>query len=520
MSFTEFPAAEPPRIPPASTGPEWFSGLPLLLWVHTGSAKVPVEDDQVHHLTAGEGIAVPADMGRRIETDADSVAFPYLLGPEAARTLPDGPKRFLVRDEWRDWLIMHYAHMVAPISSFGYRQASLLGVLGSSNSSPPPSGEDMRGTALVMPRSHAARTVAEELLRAPAQSYTVEGWAALTACSTRTLRREFLRETGITFSQWRSEARIWLALELLLAGYEVHQVAERVGFESRNGFTRAFQRSIGDAPSEFARGFGDPRGSVAHRARALSDLGALAALVSGPGSLWDIPEARRPFPATQTKPHTNNVHVLTWSYKGQGFIRSNGQTHIRRRGDALWIPAGVEHVACNEEKSLGLPVGYVDASDALIQHPIRAHFPPRWETYLLHCSVSACTRVRPVGYQRNQILEVFREQLTAQRANAVPMPKHPRARSAAHEFLRYMGSRPGFEADPKLQDIYRRETGMTFGRWQHVARMGAARELLGNGAKPSSVFRQVGYTQLSNFSRAFRGFHGLTPREYQARQSG
>lgn len=519
MRFSESPASGPPPIPPASTGPEWLSGLPLLLWVHTGSARVHVEGDQVHDLTAGEGIVVPADVPRRIETAAGSLAFPYPLGPEAARLLPEGSKRFAVRDEWREWLIMHFAHLVAPISSFGYRQASLLSLLGSSDNSLPPRGDDARDTRLRMPTSPAARTVAEELLRTPAQKHTVEEWAVQAACSPRTLRREFIRETGMTFSRWRNEARIVLAHELLLAGYNVCQVAERTGFESRNGFTRAFRRSIGAAPSEFTSRIGERRGTVAHRVQALRDLGTLTELISSPDSLWESPAPHRPLPATQTKFHTNNVHVLTWSYQGTGFVRIDDETHVRGQGEALWIPAGTEHVAGNDEKSIGLPLGYVDASGAPIREPIRVRFPSRWNTYLLHCSVSSCTLLRPDGHQRNQILELFREQLTVQRVHRVLMPKDPRAQATAHEFLRHMAAQPPSTTPPEISEAFWKDTGMTFRSWQHAARMQVARDLLGNGAKPSSVVRKVGYTQLSNFSRAFRNFHGLTPREYQAQQS-
>lgn len=57
---------------------------------------------------------------------------------------------------------------------------------------------------------------------------------------------------------------------------------------------------------------------------------------------------------------------------------------------------------------------------------------------------------------------------------------------------------------------------MTFASWRHAARMRIARGLLENGTKTGSVAGRVGYTHVSNFSRAFTRFHGVSPSEYQA----
>ena len=66
---------------------------------------------------------------------------------------------------------------------------------------------------------------------------------------------------------------------------------------------------------------------------------------------------------------------------------------------------------------------------------------------------------------------------------------------------------------------FRAETGMTFSRWRYAARMRIARDLLLAGAKPSAIARRVGYAHLPTFSAAFLRFHGLSPREYQERET-
>nr|MDT0663942.1 helix-turn-helix domain-containing protein [Micromonospora sp. DSM 115978] len=63
-------------------------------------------------------------------------------------------------------------------------------------------------------------------------------------------------------------------------------------------------------------------------------------------------------------------------------------------------------------------------------------------------------------------------------------------------------------------------TSMTVARWRYVARMRIVRDLFVGGAKPSVVARRVGYAHLPTFSAAFTRFHGLSPREYQERETG
>lgn len=66
-------------------------------------------------------------------------------------------------------------------------------------------------------------------------------------------RRDSLADTGLTFEQWRLRNRLIAAVEFLAAGYDVDQTVARVGFVSRNGFTRAFQQQYGLTPRALSR---------------------------------------------------------------------------------------------------------------------------------------------------------------------------------------------------------------------------------------------------------------------------
>lgn len=417
--------------------------------------------------------------------------------------------------------------MVAPITNVGYAPTELLDLLGSSDPSPRHSRsgtEAESGHQPPTPRGVAARAVAQELRRNPALDHTVEQWAALAACSPSTLRREFLSDTGMSFAQWRALCRLSAAREFLAAGYDVGQVAARTGFESRNGFTRAFRTHYRVTPRDYAAQATAQTGVLSsQRVMADRQTGALARMLDGPTAAHELPTASRPLPVTHTAPRVNDFHVLTWIYRGTGYARVGDATYPRKKGDAIWLPAGVENETGSPENSLGMPLGNLYTDDVNLTEPLRAHFPASWDTYLLHCSVTAYTILKPENYDHRHILDIFREQLAVERARSVPMPKDVRARAVATEFIRQMGTHAettSFDLTGDVHQAFRRETGMSFASWQYAARMRIARNLLTNGAKPSVVASRVGYTQVSNFSRAFARFHGVPPREYQERELG
>lgn len=87
-----------------------------------------------------------------------------------------------------------------------------------------------------------------------ADTRTLQEWGTRVGASERNLSRLFRQETGMTFAQWRTRARLRGAVELLAADLPVGLVARRVGYATTSAFVQAFRRELGVTPGSFGRG--------------------------------------------------------------------------------------------------------------------------------------------------------------------------------------------------------------------------------------------------------------------------
>ncbi|MFT3944611.1 MAG: helix-turn-helix domain-containing protein [Ancrocorticia sp.] len=509
---------EPPVIPASRMEAGWLRDMHLLLWVHTGSAQVDLDDGSSYRVSAGEGVWVPAGLPGRASLDAGSVAFPYAITPKSAPRAPSGPAHFDVPSSWHDWLILHAVQWPNDgYGKFGYSPSSLVDLLAGKSTPPSAREKPVQRESLIpgkepdLPTAPGAYLVAQRLRTNPALDHSIEEWSRLVACSVSTLRRGFAA-TGLTFAQWRTLIRLAVGCEFLAAGDDVEQTAIQVGFSSRNGFTRAFREHYGITPSDYAAHTIDPSRAPSPRVAAERATSAIGRLLTQTATL---PSEPPPLPATHTDWHTNEVHVLAWTYRGESYLHIGESNYPRHTGDAIWIPAGIEHQAGNLEDSIALPICWLPPGHTRITEPLRAHFPPNWNTYLLHRAVATRTPLRPESFDPLDILDLFLEQFASQRARTIPMPEDARAHAVATHFLQQMRTARDTVLDADIHEAFRRETGMTFLRWQHAARMQVARDLLEHGARPDNVSRRVGYTHLRSFSRAFTSFYGTPPSQYR-----
>lgn len=107
---------------------------------------------------------------------------------------------------------------------------------------------------LVMPHSAHLREIASAVVSDPAGRETTEYWAYRAGVHPRTLARQFEAETGISFTQWRIQTRMQVALRELSHGRPVLSVARAVGYRSPSAFIDHFRAMTGQAPAEYVSG--------------------------------------------------------------------------------------------------------------------------------------------------------------------------------------------------------------------------------------------------------------------------
>ncbi|WP_223144737.1 helix-turn-helix domain-containing protein [Mycetocola sp. JXN-3] len=112
---------------------------------------------------------------------------------------------------------------------------------------------------LPLPTDPRAREVAAILLARPDDQRGLDALARQVGSSSRTLLRLFVAETGLTFTQWRVNARLQAAMAYLAAGEPVGRVADRVGYATASAFVAAFRRVTGHTPAAYFAAAGGGR---------------------------------------------------------------------------------------------------------------------------------------------------------------------------------------------------------------------------------------------------------------------
>jgi AraC-like DNA-binding protein len=102
-----------------------------------------------------------------------------------------------------------------------------------------------------LPLDERARRVAEEIHAHPAEERSLAEWGRAVGASERTLSRRFAAETGLTFTEWRTQARLMAAFPLLAGGAAVASVALDVGYANPSAFIAAFRRQFGMTPRAY-----------------------------------------------------------------------------------------------------------------------------------------------------------------------------------------------------------------------------------------------------------------------------
>lgn len=104
---------------------------------------------------------------------------------------------------------------------------------------------------LPMPADRRVLEICRRLQQQPDDASTLADWASRLQVDVKTIQRLFAAQTGMTFGQWRQQARLLRALELLAVDEKVIDIALALGYESPGAFTTMFRKHFGQTPSQF-----------------------------------------------------------------------------------------------------------------------------------------------------------------------------------------------------------------------------------------------------------------------------
>lgn len=69
--------------------------------------------------------------------------------------------------------------------------------------------------------------------------------------SERNLARLVVSETGLSFRRWRHQLQLIVALQGLIRGQSVQQVAQDLGYDSTTAFITMFKKGLGQTPARY-----------------------------------------------------------------------------------------------------------------------------------------------------------------------------------------------------------------------------------------------------------------------------
>ncbi|KAB0495845.1 AraC family transcriptional regulator [Pseudomonas vancouverensis] len=104
---------------------------------------------------------------------------------------------------------------------------------------------------LPQPVDRCISVICEALHRDPGDGSTLAEWSVRLDLDEKTIQRRFRKETGLTFGQWRQQARLLLALERIAVGEKIIDIAGELGYDSPSAFTTMFKKQFGKTPSDF-----------------------------------------------------------------------------------------------------------------------------------------------------------------------------------------------------------------------------------------------------------------------------
>lgn len=195
-------------------------------------------------LPPGRAVWIPPDLMHWGELKGVKTWSNILLAPKYCRTLPDRPQILSV-GALLEALIQRVAQWHRDVAG-SPEEARVMAVL----------VDEIRAARheplhLPMPADKRLLKMTELVLSEPGREHSLETLSSMAGLSTRTARRLFATSLGMTLSEWRQQARLMRAVEMLSEGASVSVVADALGYASPSNFIAMFRAALGVTPGKY-----------------------------------------------------------------------------------------------------------------------------------------------------------------------------------------------------------------------------------------------------------------------------
>ena len=168
------------------------------------------------------------------------------IEPEVCEILPK-TSRLFVPSPLLDQLVARIAEWQSDTPPLAARRR-LLSVIGDEIDA-----TQRKAFHLRLPTEPRLQRIVEKLIRNPASDDGLELLARQSGMSHRSLTRNFKRDTGLTYGQWRQKLRVLASIQLLVQGKSVIDTSLHCGYANVSAFIRLFKRDLGMTPAAYQR---------------------------------------------------------------------------------------------------------------------------------------------------------------------------------------------------------------------------------------------------------------------------
>jgi AraC-like DNA-binding protein len=223
--------------------------------------------------------------------------------------------------------------------------------------------------------------------------------------------------------------------------------------------------------------------------------------------------------------HSHPWHQLTFAPRGVMTVRTPDGAWIVPPHRAVWVPAHTRHSVEMSGAVLMQALYIAPRFGASLPDRCRVlEVPAFLRELILRVAELKWLNVRIPAHAHMASVLLDEIRVVGAQADAVnlPLPRDGRAKRIAALLRETPGDqRPLAElakisgaSKRTVERLFKRETGLGFGRWRQQFRLGHALRLLAAGEAVTNVALEVGYDSASAFISAFRMTFGQTPGQY------